>query len=109
MVCTQVDANLALVGFDAQKDFDAIVSADLFERLKPAPDIFLAAAREVGFIDLPCTASSASLCMNAEACARQLSGCCKGGGSLTPCTVSSEAPCFQAPQRPCYVKQHRIV
>ena len=58
MVCTQVDANLALVGFNAQKDFDAIVSADLFERLKPAPDIFLAAAREVSFIDLPCTASS---------------------------------------------------
>lgn len=49
MVCTQVDANLALVGFDAQKDFDAIVSADLFERLKPAPDIFLAAAREVSY------------------------------------------------------------
>lgn len=49
MVCTQVDANLALVGFDARKDFDAIVSADLFERLKPAPDIFLAAAREVSY------------------------------------------------------------
>lgn len=44
----QVDANLALVGFDAEKDFDAIVSADLFERLKPAPDIFLAAAKRVG-------------------------------------------------------------
>ena len=44
----QVDANLKLVGFDAAADFDAIVSADLFERLKPAPDIFLAAAREVG-------------------------------------------------------------
>jgi beta-phosphoglucomutase-like phosphatase (HAD superfamily) len=44
----QVDANLKLVGFDAEADFDAIVSADLFERLKPAPDIFLAAAKEVG-------------------------------------------------------------
>ncbi|CAL8471539.1 g11081 [Coccomyxa elongata] len=44
----KVDANLKLVGFDAEADFDAIVSADLFERLKPAPDIFLAAAREVG-------------------------------------------------------------
>ena len=43
----QVDANLALVGFDAERDFDAIVSADLFERLKPAPDIFLAAAEQV--------------------------------------------------------------
>lgn len=42
----QVDANLALVGFDAERDFDAIVSADLFERLKPAPDIFLAAAEQ---------------------------------------------------------------
>ena len=28
--------------------FDAVVSADAFENLKPAPDIFLAAAREVG-------------------------------------------------------------
>ncbi|CAL5223491.1 g6016 [Coccomyxa viridis] len=44
----KVDANLALVGFDAEKDFDAIVSADLFERLKPAPDIFLAAAKQLG-------------------------------------------------------------
>ena len=43
----QVNANLALVGFDAERDFDAIVSADLFERLKPAPDIFLAAAEQV--------------------------------------------------------------
>ena len=43
----QVDANLALVGFNAERDFDAIVSADLFERLKPAPDIFLAAAEQV--------------------------------------------------------------
>lgn len=46
----QVDANLALVGFDAEKDFDAIVSADLFERLKPAPDIFLAAAKQVRYL-----------------------------------------------------------
>lgn len=43
-----MDANLRLVGFNAEEDFDAIVSADLFERLKPAPDIFLAAARELG-------------------------------------------------------------
>ena len=28
--------------------FDAVVSADAFANLKPAPDIFLAAAREVG-------------------------------------------------------------
>ena len=47
LVHMQVDANLALVGFDAEKNFDAIVSADLFERLKPAPDIFLAAAKQV--------------------------------------------------------------
>ncbi len=48
MSLAQVDANLKLVGFNAEADFDAIVSADLFERLKPAPDIFMAAAREVG-------------------------------------------------------------
>lgn len=28
--------------------FDAIVSADLFKNLKPAPDIFLAAADKLG-------------------------------------------------------------
>jgi HAD superfamily hydrolase (TIGR01509 family) len=44
----QVDANLAASGFDAAADFDTIVSADLFERLKPAPDIFLAAASNLG-------------------------------------------------------------
>jgi hypothetical protein len=44
----QVDCNLKLVGFQAERDFDAIVSADLFERLKPAPDIFLAAAAQLG-------------------------------------------------------------
>jgi beta-phosphoglucomutase-like phosphatase (HAD superfamily) len=44
----QVDANLAASGFDAAADFDTIVSADLFEQLKPAPDIFLAAASNLG-------------------------------------------------------------
>jgi hypothetical protein len=38
--------------------FDAIVSADLFVNLKPAPDIFLAAAKSLGLqphevLDLP--------------------------------------------------------
>ncbi len=32
----------------AATDFDAVVSADGFERIKPAPDIFLAAAALVG-------------------------------------------------------------
>lgn len=44
----QVDANLKAAGFDALKDFDAIISADKFELLKPAPDIFLAAAQALG-------------------------------------------------------------
>ena len=43
----QVDANLKAAGFDAASDFDAIISADKFELLKPAPDIFLAAAEAV--------------------------------------------------------------
>ena len=30
--------------------FDAIVSADAFENLKPAPDIFLAAAKALGVL-----------------------------------------------------------
>ncbi|KAJ7554968.1 hypothetical protein O6H91_05G017800 [Diphasiastrum complanatum] len=40
----KVTANLAAAGFP-ESIFDAIISADAFERLKPAPDVFLAAAR----------------------------------------------------------------
>eukprot|EP01018_Ginkgo_biloba_P010993 Gb_14671 [translate_table: standard] len=40
----KVNANLAAAGL-SQSNFDAIVSADAFENLKPAPDIFLAAAK----------------------------------------------------------------
>lgn len=43
----QVDANLAAAGF-TPSDFDAVVAADKFEAIKPAPDIFLAAARLIG-------------------------------------------------------------
>lgn len=44
----QVDANLLASGFDAANNFDVIISADKFELLKPAPDIFLAAAQALG-------------------------------------------------------------
>lgn len=44
---TQVDANLAAAGFDAS-EFDAVVAADKFDAIKPAPDIFLAAAQLMG-------------------------------------------------------------
>ncbi|XP_078435903.1 haloacid dehalogenase-like hydrolase family protein [Wolffia australiana] len=40
----KVDANLAAAGLPSSM-FDAIVSADAFANLKPAPDIFLAAAK----------------------------------------------------------------
>ncbi|KAI3423812.1 hypothetical protein D9Q98_009648 [Chlorella vulgaris] len=43
----KVDANLAAADIPLDL-FDAIVSADAFEHLKPSPDIFLAAARELG-------------------------------------------------------------
>ncbi|TKV96477.1 hypothetical protein SEVIR_9G431000v4 [Setaria viridis] len=43
----KVDANLAAAGLPVSL-FDAIVSADAFEKLKPAPDIFLAASKNLG-------------------------------------------------------------
>ncbi|TVU47295.1 hypothetical protein EJB05_06890, partial [Eragrostis curvula] len=42
----KVDANLAAAGLPVSL-FDTIVSADAFENLKPAPDIFLAAAKNL--------------------------------------------------------------
>ncbi|XP_043687165.1 protein SUPPRESSOR OF QUENCHING 1, chloroplastic isoform X2 [Telopea speciosissima] len=42
----KVDANLAAAGLPLSI-FDAIVSADAFENLKPAPDIFLAASKSL--------------------------------------------------------------
>ena len=49
----QVNANLASAGFTAT-DFDAIIAADKFEAIKPAPDIFLAAAQLVGMDPAEC-------------------------------------------------------
>ncbi|CAM0872915.1 unnamed protein product [Alopecurus aequalis] len=43
----KVDANLSAAGLPLSL-FDAIVSADAFENLKPAPDIFLAASKNLG-------------------------------------------------------------
>ncbi|CAH8381960.1 unnamed protein product [Eruca vesicaria subsp. sativa] len=43
----KVDANLAAAGLSLSM-FDAIVSADAFENLKPAPDIFLSASKILG-------------------------------------------------------------
>lgn len=48
-----MDANLAAAGF-AAADFDAVVAADDFEAIKPAPDIFLAAARMMGVAAADC-------------------------------------------------------
>ncbi|XP_010259233.1 PREDICTED: NHL repeat-containing protein 2 isoform X1 [Nelumbo nucifera] len=42
----KVDANLAAAGLPVSM-FDAIVSADAFENLKPAPDIFIAASKSL--------------------------------------------------------------
>lgn len=48
-----MDANLASAGF-AASDFDAVVAADKFDAIKPAPDIFLAAAELVGVDPAEC-------------------------------------------------------
>ena len=45
----KAEANLKNAGFstDLGIDFDAIITADAFEKLKPSPDVFLAAAKAV--------------------------------------------------------------
>ncbi|KAJ4956610.1 hypothetical protein NE237_013393 [Protea cynaroides] len=49
----KVDANLAAAGLPLSM-FDAIVSADAFENLKPAPDIFLAASKSLSIPPSEC-------------------------------------------------------
>ncbi|XP_042422545.1 protein SUPPRESSOR OF QUENCHING 1, chloroplastic-like [Zingiber officinale] len=49
----KVDANLAAAGLPVSL-FDAIVSADAFENLKPAPDIFLAASKNLNVPESEC-------------------------------------------------------
>ncbi|KAK9735763.1 hypothetical protein RND81_04G226100 [Saponaria officinalis] len=49
----KVDANLAAAGLPAEM-FDAIVSADAFEKLKPAPDIFISASKLLGVPQSEC-------------------------------------------------------
>ncbi|XP_008808703.1 protein SUPPRESSOR OF QUENCHING 1, chloroplastic isoform X1 [Phoenix dactylifera] len=49
----KVDANLAAAGLPLSI-FDAIVSADAFENLKPAPDIFLAASKSLSIPPSEC-------------------------------------------------------
>lgn len=49
----KVNANLRAAGLH-DVTFDAIVAADAFERLKPAPDIFLEASRQLGVPPAAC-------------------------------------------------------
>ncbi|WOL00279.1 NHL repeat-containing protein 2 isoform X1 [Canna indica] len=49
----KVDANLAAAGLPISL-FDVIVSADAFEKLKPAPDIFLAASKRLNVPQSEC-------------------------------------------------------
>lgn len=49
----KVDANLAAAGLPVSM-FDAIVSADAFDNLKPAPDIFIAASKSLDVLPGEC-------------------------------------------------------
>lgn len=84
----QVDANLAAAGFSAS-DFDAVVAADKFEAIKPAPDIFLAAARLMRTPPQQCVVVEDAA---AGVKAAQNAGACHAGPPGGPCMFAKSDP-----------------
>lgn len=104
----QVDANLVAAGFGSS-DFDAVVAADKFDAIKPAPDIFLAAARLMGTPPEQCVVvEDAAAGVQAAKNAGRLSlGACSATwwrvtGSSSECIRRSE----YGPNWLCFMTQH---
>ncbi|BAT86122.1 hypothetical protein VIGAN_04374300, partial [Vigna angularis var. angularis] len=88
----KVDANLAAAGLPLSM-FDAIVSADAFENLKPAPDIFLAASRILNVPPSECIVIEDALAGVQAAKAAQMR-CIAVRTSISDAVLESAEPSF---------------
>ncbi|KAK2419036.1 bifunctional riboflavin kinase/FMN phosphatase [Trifolium repens] len=88
----KVDANLAAAGLPLSM-FDAIVSADAFENLKPSPDIFLAASRILNLPPSECIVIEDALAGVQAANAAQMR-CIAVRTSLSDEALESAGPTF---------------
>ncbi|WVZ06045.1 hypothetical protein V8G54_019391 [Vigna mungo] len=88
----KVDANLAAAGLPLSM-FDAIVSADAFKNLKPAPDIFLAASRILNVPPSECIVIEDALAGVQAAKAAQMR-CIAVRTSISDAVLESAEPSF---------------
>lgn len=86
----KVDANLAAAGLPLEL-FDAIVSADAFENLKPAPDIFLSASNILNVPPSECIVIEDALAGLQAAKAAKMR-CIVVTTTLSEATLATEAP-----------------
>ncbi len=89
----KIEANLREIGLDAA-DWDAVVSGEELEHLKPAPDIFLEAARRLGVPPGDCTVIEDAC--NGVRAAKAAGMYCLAVASTFPAEQLEEADCVKS-------------